>query len=100
MSALPARRDRTEALGRQLRDFAWRRDGRTADRCGQLPVSTQSGRSHERPVSGVPISLVAGKSVCDSLCDMHYSEVTMGVLAWSCLGNESMTPSQASFSAQ
>src|ERR1700680_3966546 len=39
MSALPARRDRTEALRRQLGDFAWRRDGRTADRCGQLPVS-------------------------------------------------------------
>ena len=55
---------------------------------------------HERPVSGVPISPVAGKSVCDSLCDMHYSEVSAGVFAWSCFGNESMTPNQASFSAQ
>jgi hypothetical protein len=39
MSALPARRDRTEDLRRQLGDLAWRRDGRTVDRRGQLPVS-------------------------------------------------------------
>jgi hypothetical protein len=41
------------------------------------PVSA----GHERPVSGVPIFAVAEKSVCDSLCDMHYSEESAGVLA-------------------
>ena len=73
-------------------------DGRLEPLAVQFPGPITAG--HERPVSGVPIFAVAGKSVCDSLCDMHYSEVSAGVLAWSCLGNESMTPSQASFSAQ
>src|SRR6266446_6224501 len=61
MSALPARRDRTEALRRQLGDFAWRRDGRTADRCGQLPVSTLSRRS-PAAASGKSIQLLCHRT--------------------------------------
>jgi hypothetical protein len=33
-------------------------------------------------------------------CTKHYSEVSAGVFAWPCFGSESMTPNQASFSAQ